>query len=73
MFYYNCIIFLDAKRLIGRRFEDSTVQADMKHLPFDVIFSGSGKPKIKISHEGENKLFSPEEVIKQFYLINFKS
>jgi len=51
----------DAKRLIGRRFEDTTVQADMKHWPFEVISDG-GKPKIRISYKGENKVFSPEEV-----------
>uniref|UniRef100_A0A2H8TZ92 Heat shock 70 kDa protein cognate 4 n=1 Tax=Melanaphis sacchari TaxID=742174 RepID=A0A2H8TZ92_9HEMI len=56
----NNTIF-DAKRLIGRRFEDSTVQADMKHWPFEVISDG-GKPKIRISYKGENKVFSPEEV-----------
>jgi len=47
--------------LIGRRFEDATVQADMKHWPFEVISDG-GKPKIRISYKGENKVFSPEEV-----------
>jgi len=49
--------------LIGRRFEDPTVQADMKHWPFEVISDG-GKPKIRISYKGENKVFSPEEVLK---------
>ncbi len=38
----------DAKRLIGRRFDDSAVQSDMKHWPFKVI-NDSGKPKISVS------------------------
>nr|AHF81959.1 heat shock protein 70 [Leguminivora glycinivorella] len=56
----NNTIF-DAKRLIGRKFEDATVQADMKHWPFDVVSDG-GKPKIQVSYKGEDKTFFPEEV-----------
>ncbi|XP_024875257.1 heat shock 70 kDa protein cognate 4-like isoform X1 [Temnothorax curvispinosus] len=51
----------DAKRLIGRRFDDATVQSDMKHWPFTVVSDG-GKPKIKVSYKGEMKTFFPEEV-----------
>ena len=51
----------DAKRLIGRKFEDSTVQSDMKHWPFDVISDG-GKPKIQVDYKGEQKTFFPEEI-----------
>uniref|UniRef100_T1IUX6 Heat shock 70 kDa protein cognate 4 n=1 Tax=Strigamia maritima TaxID=126957 RepID=T1IUX6_STRMM len=51
----------DAKRLIGRKFEDSSVQSDMKHWPFDVISDG-GKPKIKVEYKGEMKTFFPEEI-----------
>ena len=51
----------DAKRLIGRRFEDTTVQADMKHWPFDVVSDG-GKPKIEVEYKGEKKTFFPEEI-----------
>ncbi|XP_076038334.1 heat shock 70 kDa protein cognate 4-like [Oratosquilla oratoria] len=51
----------DAKRLIGRKFDDTTVQADMKHWPFKVLNDG-GKPKIQVEFRGEIKTFSPEEV-----------
>ncbi|XP_029658784.1 heat shock 70 kDa protein cognate 4-like [Formica exsecta] len=51
----------DAKRLIGRRFEDSSVQSDMKHWPFAVINDG-GKPKIRLQYKGEVKSFFPEEI-----------
>ncbi|KAM4052407.1 heat shock cognate 71 kDa protein-like [Anomaloglossus baeobatrachus] len=51
----------DAKRLIGRRFEDSVVQSDMKHWPFNVI-SDSGRPKVQVEYKGECKSFYPEEI-----------
>lgn len=51
----------DAKRLIGRKFEDSTVQADMKHWPFDVV-SADGKPKLQVIYKDEKKTFFPEEI-----------
>ena len=60
----------DAKRLIGRRFDDSTVQADMKHWPFAVI-NDNTKPKIQIEFKGETKAFFPEE-ISSMVLIKMK-
>ncbi|KAM9843654.1 heat shock 70 kDa protein 1 [Aulostomus maculatus] len=51
----------DAKRLIGRRFDDAVVQADMKHWPFQVVDHG-GKPRIQVEYKGEDKAFYPEEV-----------
>jgi len=51
----------DAKRLIGRKFDDSTVQADMKHWPFTVV-DVAGKPKLEVEYQNENKQFTPEEI-----------
>ena len=51
----------DAKRLIGRRFDDSTVQADMKHWPFTVVDEAT-KPKIRVEYKNESKTFFPEEI-----------
>jgi len=46
----------DAKRLIGRKFDDAEVQSDIKHFPFKV-FSKGGKPYIKVEYRGEEKEF----------------
>merc|ERR1711963_999865 len=51
----------DAERLIGRDFNDSTVQRDMKHWPFGVVNVGT-KPKIQVEFKCETKTFTPEEV-----------
>ena len=46
----------DAKRLIGRKFSDPEVQADMKHFPFKII-DKAGKPYIQVQYRGETKEF----------------
>jgi len=51
----------DAKRLIGRKFNDAEVQADMKHFPFKVI-EKAGKPVTQVEFKGETKDFTPEEI-----------
>ncbi|NXI57289.1 HSP70 protein, partial [Chloroceryle aenea] len=51
----------DAKRLIGRKYDDPTVQSDMKHWPFRVVNEG-GKPKVQVEYKGEMKTFFPEEI-----------
>merc|ERR1712072_1110694 len=51
----------DVKRLIGRRFKDSTVQKDIKLLPFKILDQG-GKPQIAVKVNGEEKTMPPEEV-----------
>ena len=56
----NNTIF-DAKRLIGRRFDDPKIQEDIKLWPFK-IYNDGGKPKICVEYKGETKRFSPEEI-----------
>jgi L1 cell adhesion molecule like protein len=52
----------DAKRLIGRKYDDAVVQADMKHWPFDVTAGVGNKPQINVEYKDENKTFLPEEI-----------
>jgi L1 cell adhesion molecule like protein len=51
----------DAKRLIGRKFNEDAVQQDMKHWPFTVK-DVDKKPKIQVEYKGETKQFYPEEI-----------
>jgi len=51
----------DAKRLIGRRFTDETVQKDIKLWPFEIA-NDDGKPKIEVEYKGKKQKFLAEEV-----------
>jgi len=51
----------DVKRLIGRKYEDKTVQSDKKYLPYEIV-SKEGKPYIQTILKGVKKVFSPEEI-----------
>jgi len=51
----------DAKRLIGRHFDDPAVTADAKHWPFNVV-NVNGKPKVEVEYKAEKKQFLPEEI-----------
>jgi L1 cell adhesion molecule like protein len=52
----------DAKRLIGRKIDDSVVKADMAHWPFNVTAGSGGKTQIVVDFKGEQKTFLPEEI-----------
>ena len=52
----------DAKRLIGRKFQDSAVQEDIKHWPFKVKAGADQKPMIEVQYKGETKDFQPEQI-----------
>ncbi|KAF4685346.1 Luminal-binding protein 5 [Perkinsus olseni] len=51
----------DVKRLIGRRFNDKTVQKDKKLLPYKIV-NKNDKPMISVEVKGEEKMFNPEEI-----------
>jgi len=46
----------DAKRMIGRTYDDKDVQRDLKHFPFKIVNKG-GKPMISVNNRGELKDF----------------
>jgi heat shock 70kDa protein 1/2/6/8 len=52
----------DAKRLIGRKFNDPVVQAEKKLWPFKIVEGAGGKPSIEVEWKGEAKQFLPEEI-----------
>lgn len=51
----------DVKRLIGREWNDPSVQSDIKHYPFKVI-NRNGKPNVEVAVSGQKKVFTPEEI-----------
>ncbi|XP_024314774.1 heat shock cognate 70 kDa protein [Brachypodium distachyon] len=52
----------DVKRLIGRHFSDSSVQADMKLWPFKVISGPSDRPMVVVQYKEEEKQFEAEQI-----------
>ena len=48
----------DAKRLIGRKYDDISLQADIKQFPFKVS-NDSNKPIIEVKYKGEDKKYKP--------------
>ena len=52
----------DAKRLLGRKYDDPMVQKDMKLWTFDIVDDGTNKPKVSVEYKGEKNQFYPEEI-----------
>ena len=58
--YKNTIY--DAKRLIGRNFNDENVQKDIKLYPFKVDKDNKNKPIIEVEYEKKIQKFYPEQI-----------
>ncbi|CAH1440839.1 unnamed protein product [Lactuca virosa] len=61
----------DAKRMIGRRFNDPKLQQNMKLWPFQVIKGANNIPKIALEYKGEKREFFAAE-ISSMVLIKLK-
>jgi heat shock protein 1/8 len=51
----------EAKRLIGKKFQDPNVQSDIKNFSYKVI-DRDDKPTIEVEFRNEQKFFTPEEI-----------
>merc|ERR1712054_268707 len=51
----------DVKRLIGRKYNEKTVQADKKYLPYSIVEKDT-KPHVRTEVNGEVKTYAPEEI-----------
>ena len=52
----------DAKRLIGRKFSENTVQNDINQFPFKVVADDSDRPLISVNYLNETHNFYPEQI-----------
>jgi heat shock protein 1/8 len=52
----------EAKRLIGRRFDEPSVQKDIQQFSYNVVRGTHDKPEIEVDFKSETKRFRPEEI-----------
>ena len=52
----------DAKRLIGRTFDDPKVKHQQKLVGYDIVEAPGGAIKIEVEHKGKRQQFLPEEI-----------
>ncbi|KAL6625643.1 stress protein HSC70 [Neocallimastix californiae] len=52
----------DAKRMIGRTYDDEILQNDIKHWPFKVIEKNNGRPYVQVNYKNKIRDFRPEEI-----------
>ncbi len=60
----------DAKRFIGRYYDDPSVRTDAEHLTTKVV-NKNNKPVFQVTYNGEERTYTPEE-ISSYILIKLK-
>ncbi|KAH7703558.1 CBN-HSP-1 protein, partial [Aphelenchoides avenae] len=50
------------KRIIGRLFDEPSVQRDIQHWPFKVVAGAGKQPRVEVQYNGETKKFDIEEI-----------
>lgn len=61
----------DAKRFIGRSFDDPVVQKEIKNVPYKVV-NKNNRPVFAVKYKGEEKFYTAEE-ITSFIIIKMKT
>ena len=60
---YNPInTIFDAKRLIGRRYDDNTIQSDICNWPFKITYNTQQQPIFNVTYKNKDHAFFPEEI-----------
>jgi len=52
----------DVKRIIGQRYTDHGVEADIERMQYKVVKNEAGAPMVSVMVKGEEQQFAPEEI-----------
>ncbi|XP_019853974.1 PREDICTED: heat shock cognate 71 kDa protein-like [Amphimedon queenslandica] len=53
----------DAKKLLGKRIDESSIVSHNKYWPFKLLEGMNGRPLIEVEYKGEVKMFCAEEIL----------
>ncbi|XP_052116719.1 heat shock cognate 70 kDa protein-like [Arachis duranensis] len=59
----NMVLFLYAKRMIGRKFADPSIQKDKEVWPFRVTSGANDEPIVVVKYKGQERRLCPEEIL----------
>ena len=62
LFRYPRNTISSVKRLIGRQYDDESVQNDMNMWSYEVVDDGNNNPKVSVKVDGQDSVLYPEQV-----------